>query len=107
MRRRRARRAAPSAFRHPPGAKDEVRYRGRSMRGVKAMQPGSWRDRVQLTLLGLALVLVAASSLAACGADGVPDRSAGGRARQRGVAKVIIGARATAQADAAYERGAV
>ncbi len=72
------------------------------------MQPR--RDRALSYLLArvlaLVLALVGASSLAACGA-GVPDRSPGGRARQPGVAKVIVGARATDQADAAYARGAV
>jgi hypothetical protein len=53
------------------------------------------------------LALVAASGLAACGADVAPGGSAGARARQPGVAKVIIGARATGRADAIYERGAV
>lgn len=74
---------------------------GQEHERVKAMR--SRRDRVLLYLLAL----VGASGLAACAADADRDGSAAVRARQPGVAKVIVGAHATGRADAAYHRGVV
>jgi subtilisin family serine protease len=50
--------------------------------------------------------LIGATALAACAADTVPDGSVAARARQPGVAKVIVGAH-SGRAAAAYDRGAV
>jgi len=60
------------------------------------------RDRVVLSLLALV-----GASLAACAADPGPDGTAAVRARKPGVAKVIVGARPTGRADAAYDQGVV
>jgi len=61
------------------------------------------RDRVVLYLGAL----IGALGLAACAADTEPDRTAAVRARQSGVAKVIVGAHATGRADTAYDRSVV
>jgi len=66
------------------------------------MQPRSGRDGVPYLL-----TVVGASLLAACAADAVRDGSAAVLARQPGVAKVLVSAPATGQADAAYQRGVV
>ena len=58
----------------------------------------TWRDRVLL-------FVVQAAVLAACAAG--PDGSASVRARQDGVAKVIVAPHAADRADAAYRRGVV
>src|ERR1041385_6627434 len=59
-----------------------------------------WRREV------VRLLVLAGACLAACG-DGVLDRSGAVRARQPGVAKVIVRAGAADAADAAYARGVV
>jgi hypothetical protein len=53
------------------------------------------------------LAVVGAAGLAACAADPGSDGAAAVRARQPGVAKVLVGANATGPAGAAFDRGLV
>lgn len=74
---------------------------------MKAIHWRPRRDSARRYLLTLGLTSVVAAGQAACGADAAFDASAAVRARQPGVAKVIVAAHATGRAEAAYGRGVV